>query len=82
MTAPQVVFLIIALVTIFSAIMVVSIKNLFHAALWLILSLVRCSCVFCVVRSELFCSGPITRLYWRNCNINHFRNHVNPPYYD
>jgi NADH-quinone oxidoreductase subunit J len=54
MTALQVLFLIVALVTIFSAIMVVSIKNLFHAALWLILALLGVAAFFAMLEASFF----------------------------
>lgn len=54
MTVPQILFLIIALVTIFSAIMVVSIKNLFHAALWLIMTLLGVAAFFAMLEASFF----------------------------
>ncbi len=54
MTIPQVIFLIIALVTSFSAVMVVSIRNLFHAALWLILALLGVAALFALLEASFF----------------------------
>lgn len=54
MTIPQVIFLIIALVTSFSAIMVVSMRNLFHAALWLILALLGVAALFALLEASFF----------------------------
>lgn len=54
MTAIQVIFLITALVTLFSAIMVVSVKKLFHAALWLILSFLGVATSFALLEASFF----------------------------
>lgn len=54
MTISQVIFLIVALVTSFSAIMVVSIRNLFHAALWLILALLGVAALFALLEASFF----------------------------
>ena len=54
MTVPQVIFLIVALVTSFSAIMVISIRNLFHAALWLILALLGVAVFFAMLEASFF----------------------------
>ncbi len=54
MTGLQITFLITALVTLFSAIMVVSVKKLFHAALWLILSFLGVAASFALIEASFF----------------------------
>ncbi len=54
MTPIQIIFLVVALVTITSAIMVVSLKNLFHAALWLIMTLMGVAIIFALLESSFF----------------------------
>lgn len=54
MTIQQIIFLIIALVTSFSAIMVVSLRNLFHSALWLILTLLGVAAFFALLEASFF----------------------------
>jgi NADH-quinone oxidoreductase subunit J len=54
MTPIQIIFLVVALVTITSAIMVVSLKNLFHAALWLIMTLMGVAIIFALLEASIF----------------------------
>ena len=54
MTPIQIIFLVVALVTITSAIMVVSLKNIFHAALWLILTLMGVAIIFALLEASFF----------------------------
>jgi NADH-quinone oxidoreductase subunit J len=54
MTPIQIIFLVVALVTITSAIMVVSLKNLFHAALWLIMTLMGVAIIFALLEASFF----------------------------
>ncbi len=54
MTSTQVIFLIIALVTIFSAVMVVGSRKLFHSALWLILSFLGVAASFALLEASFF----------------------------
>lgn len=54
MTELQIIFLVAALVTLFSAVMVVSSKKLFHAALWLILSFLGVAASFAMLEASFF----------------------------
>jgi NADH-quinone oxidoreductase subunit J len=54
MTSTQVIFLITALVTIFSAVMVVGSRKLFHSALWLILSFLGVAASFALLEASFF----------------------------
>lgn len=54
MTPIQIIFLVVALVTITSAIMVVSLRNLFHAALWLIMTLMGVAIIFALLEASFF----------------------------
>lgn len=50
----QIVFLVTAFITIFSAVMVVSVRRIMHAALWLILSLFGVAIIFALLESSFF----------------------------
>ena len=50
----QIVFLLVALVTIISAVMVVSARRMMHAALWLILSLVGAAIIFAMLEAGFY----------------------------
>jgi NADH-quinone oxidoreductase subunit J len=54
MTATQIIFLITAFVTIFSAVMVVGSRKLFHSALWLILSFLGVAASFALLEASFF----------------------------
>lgn len=54
MTPIQIIFLVVSLVTITSAIMVVSLKNLFHTALWLIMTLMGVAIIFALLEASFF----------------------------
>ena len=51
MTGEQIIFLIVAAVTLFSALMVVTTKNLVHAALWLVATLFGVAMVFALLNA-------------------------------
>jgi NADH-quinone oxidoreductase subunit J len=51
MTAEQIIFLIIAAVTLFSGLMVVTSRNLVHAALWLVATLFAVAMVFALLNA-------------------------------
>src|SRR3989304_5574389 len=54
MTAMQVVFLVTAVVTLGGAVMVVTARNLVHAALWLILTLFGVAVMFALLNAPFF----------------------------
>lgn len=54
MTPIQIVFLIVAAATLISAVMVVSVRRIMHAALWLVLSLLGVAIVFVTLESGFF----------------------------
>jgi NADH-quinone oxidoreductase subunit J len=54
MTPMQIIFLIVAAVTLFSAVMVVSVRRIMHAALWLILSFLGVSITFATLETGFF----------------------------
>jgi NADH-quinone oxidoreductase subunit J len=54
MTPIQILFLAVAAATLFSAVMVVSVRRIMHAALWLILSLVGVAIVFVTLETGFF----------------------------
>ena len=49
MTAPQIIFLLVAAVTLASAVMVVTTRNLVHAALWLVATLFGVAVIFALL---------------------------------
>ena len=51
MTVQQIIFIIIAAITLGSAVMVVTSRNLVHAALWLIVTLFGVACLFVVLNA-------------------------------
>ncbi len=59
MDIQQIVFLIFALITIFSAVMVVSLRNLFHASLWLIMTLLGVASIFALLSASFFAAAQI-----------------------
>ncbi len=59
MNVQQVIFISFALVTVFSAIMVVSLRNLFHAALWLIVTLLSVASIFALLGASFFAAVQI-----------------------
>jgi NADH-quinone oxidoreductase subunit J len=54
MSAAQVIFILVAAVTLFSAVMVVSVRRLMHAALWLIVVLLGVAVLFVLLQSGFF----------------------------
>jgi len=54
MNGLQVVFLLAALVSLFSAVMVVSARRMMHAALWLVLTLMGVAVIFVTLQSSFF----------------------------
>lgn len=54
MSAAQVIFIITAAVTLFSAVMVVSVRRMMHAALWLIVALLGVAVLFVLMQSGFF----------------------------
>lgn len=52
MAPMQIVFIIVALITLFSALMVVSVRNLIHSALWLIVTLFGIACFFAILNAS------------------------------
>ena len=54
MTPLQIVFLIIALATLISAVMVVSARRIMHAALWLVLTLFGVAALFVTLETGFF----------------------------
>lgn len=59
MTALQIVFLFVSLVTIISAIFVVSLRRIFHAALWLIVTLMGVAIIFALLEASFFAAVQI-----------------------
>ncbi len=59
MTPLQIVFILVALVTILSAIFVVSFRNIFHAALWLIVTLMGVAIIFALLEASFFAAVQI-----------------------
>lgn len=64
MTAQQIIFLIVALFTLGSALMVVTTRNLVHAALWLVSTLFGGSGI-CTFEREFYCGSAGGRVYRR-----------------
>jgi len=58
-TPLQIVFILVALVTILSAIFVVSFRNIFHAALWLIVTLMGVAIIFALLEASFFAAVQI-----------------------
>ena len=54
MSTAQVIFILVAAVTLFSAVMVVSVRRMMHAALWLIVTLLGVAILFVLLRSGFF----------------------------
>ena len=54
MTGLQIIFILVAVVTLFSAFMTVSVRNLMHAALWLILALMGVAIIFATLQASFF----------------------------
>jgi NADH-quinone oxidoreductase subunit J len=51
---PQVIFILVAAVTLFSAVMVVSVRRMMHAALWLIVTLLGVAVLFVLLQAGFF----------------------------
>jgi len=58
-TPLQIVFLLVSLVTIISAIFVVSLRKIFHAALWLIVTLMGVAIIFALLEASFFAAVQI-----------------------
>ena len=54
MSAAQVIFILVAAVTLFSAVMVVSVRRMMHAALWLIVTLLGVAVLFVLLQAGFF----------------------------
>ena len=54
MNGLQIIFFIVAAVTLFSAVMVVTVRNLMHAALWLVLALMGVAIIFATLQASFF----------------------------
>jgi len=54
MSAAQVLFILVSTVTLFSAVMVVSVRRMMHAALWLIVSLLGVAVLFVLLQAGFF----------------------------
>jgi NADH-quinone oxidoreductase subunit J len=54
MTVMQILFLVVGAVTLFSALMVVSVRRMMHAALWLVLSLMGVAILFATLEAGFF----------------------------
>ncbi len=59
MTPLQIVFIFVSLVTIISAIFVVSLRKIFHAALWLIVTLMGVAIIFALLEASFFAAVQI-----------------------
>lgn len=59
MTSLQIVFILVSLVTIVSAIFVVSLRKIFHAALWLIVTLMGVAIIFALLEASFFAAVQI-----------------------
>ena len=59
MTPLQIVFIFVALVTIISAVLVVSIRKILHAALWLIVTLMGVAIIFALLEASFFAAVQI-----------------------
>jgi len=58
-TPLQIVFILVALVTIVSALFVVSLRKIFHAALWLIVTLMGVAIIFALLEASFFAAVQI-----------------------
>jgi NADH-quinone oxidoreductase subunit J len=58
-TPLQIVFILVSLVTIISAIFVVSLRKIFHAALWLIVTLMGVAIIFALLEASFFAAVQI-----------------------
>jgi NADH-quinone oxidoreductase subunit J len=54
MSAAQIIFILVAAVTLFSAVMVVSVRRMMHAALWLIVTLLGVAVLFVLLQAGFF----------------------------
>ncbi|PKO12321.1 MAG: hypothetical protein CVU39_24555 [Chloroflexi bacterium HGW-Chloroflexi-10] len=54
MTITELLFLVVAAVTLFSAVMVVSLRKLFHSALWLVMALLGVASLFAMLEASFF----------------------------
>jgi NADH-quinone oxidoreductase subunit J len=54
MSGLELIFIVVAAVTLFSAVMVVTVRNLMHAVLWLILALLGVAVIFATLQASFF----------------------------
>jgi len=59
MSVQQLFFVVFAFITIFSALMVVSLRNLLHSALWLIMTLLGVASIFAILEASFFAAVQI-----------------------
>jgi NADH-quinone oxidoreductase subunit J len=59
MSVQQLIFLVFAVITLFSALMVVSLRNLLHSALWLIMALLGVASLFALLEASFFAAVQI-----------------------
>ena len=59
MTSLQIIFILVSLLTIISAIFVVSLRKIFHAALWLIVTLMGVAIIFALLEASFFAAVQI-----------------------
>ncbi len=78
MTLDQAIFLVSAVVILFSSVLVVTAPKMIHAALWLILALAGVAVHLCIVTGAIFCSRPGDRIYWSHCSFVHIRSDADP----
>ena len=78
MTAVQIVFILIAAVTLGAAVMVVTARNLVHAALWLIVSLFGVAVFYVLLQRRLPGGGAGGDLHRRDRHPDHLRRHADP----
>ncbi len=74
----QIFFLIVAAVTLISAVMVVTVRRMMHAALWLVMSLFGVALLFAHAGSQFLCRGAGAGLYRRDRHPDHFCGDADP----
>ena len=78
MTGEQIAFLLVALFTLGSGLMVVTTRNLVHAALWLVSTLFGVAVTYALLSATFSGCGSGGCIYWRDRNSLHLRGHVDP----
>ena len=71
MTVPQFFFILFALITLLSGLRCVTTRNLFHAALYLVISLFGVAALFAILEAGFLAAGPVDRLRGRDCDPDH-----------